>query len=181
MLKYITTNIDKINSARRNLTPFGIEFKEQKLELIEIQSESIKDIALHKAKQAFEIIKEPLLVSDHGWSITALNGFPGAYMKYMNQWLSSQDFLNLMNDHSDKSIIKLEVICYIDNINLKMFTSEIPGKFIDEMRGEGYPAMSVVSQLPSGKSVAECTQEGINPYENNPIWEDFAIWYKENK
>lgn len=180
MLNYITSNKEKIITARRNLEPFGIFFKEHELELIEIQSESFVDIVTHKAKQAFEKLNTPLFVSDHGWSIPALNGFPGAYMKYMNKWLSSQDFLNLMQSHEDKTILKHEAICYIDDKQTKHFIAEIKGSFIEEIRGEGLPAMRVVSLLPSGKTVAECTKEGINSYVENPIWKEFAIWLKEN-
>ncbi len=180
MLKYITSNKEKIITARRNLEPLGIFFREHELELIEIQSESLVDIAIHKAKQAFEKLNTPLFISDHGWSISALNGFPGAYMKYMNNCLSSQDFLNLMQLHEDKTILKHEVICYIDDKQTKFFTAEIKGYFINEIRGEGLPAMRVVSLLSSGKTVAECTQKGINSYIENPIWNEFAIWLKVN-
>ncbi len=180
MLKYITSNKEKIITARRNLESFGISFQEHDLELTEIQSESFVDIATYKAKQAFKALHTPLFVSDHGWSIPALNGFPGAYMKYMNKWLSSQDFLNLMQAHEDKTIIKHEVICYIDEKQVKHFVANIHGTFINAIRGEGLPAMRVVSLLPSGKSVAECTQEGINSYADNPNWKKFATWLKEN-
>lgn len=180
MLKYITSNKDKINSARRNLSPLGVEFAEQTLDLIEIQSDSLVKIAIHKARQAYEILKEPLFVSDHGWIIPALNGFPGAYMKQMNQWLSSQDFLNLMKGHEDRRVIKVEVICYIDSKHVKHFRAEIPGKFVDKIEGEGIAAMRVISLHPSGKTVAECIEEDVNSYESNPIWEEFANWYKQN-
>lgn len=136
-------------------------------------------IAINKAKQAFETLKIPLFVSDHGWAITALNGFLGPYMKYMNEWLTSQDFLNLMQNHEDKTIIKHEVICYVDDKQIKYFVSEMPGKFLSEIRGEGLPAMRVVSLLSSGKSVAECREERINSYEENPIWGEFANWLTE--
>jgi XTP/dITP diphosphohydrolase len=179
MLKFITTNEDKINSTIRNLRPYNIEFEILQLELKEIQSESIIDIAEDKADQAYEMIKEPLLISDHGWFIPALNGFPGAYMKYMNQWLEPQDFLALMKNKKDKSIIKQEVLCYKDAKHLKTFSAKLRGRFINKIYGEGLSAMRVVSLLPSGKSVAECIKENIDSYENNPIWEEFATWYKK--
>lgn len=180
MLKYITSNKEKINTARRNLEPFGIFFQEHELDLTEIQSESFVDIAIYKAKQAFEKLHTPLFVSDHGWTIPALNGFPGAYMKYMNNWLSSEDFLNLMQPYKDKSIIKHEIVCYIDNRQIKLFIAEIKGYFINEIRGEGLSSMRVVSLLPSGKTVAECIQEGINSHEETSHWHEFATWLKEN-
>jgi len=177
MLKYITSNVEKINTARRNLSPFGIEFEQQNLSIIEIQSDSLVDIATDKALKAFKKIHEPLFVSDHGWSIPALNGFPGPYMKYINQWFTSQDFLNLMSGHKDKRIIRHEVICYIDAKNVKQFKYDVNGMFVEKAKGQGYPAMRVVSFLPSGKTVAKCSNEGINSDDNNLIWLQFAKWY----
>lgn len=80
-------------------------------------------------------------MSDHGWSIPALSGFPGPYMKYMNQWMTSRDFLNLMRPHSNKTITKQEVICYIDAEQSKCFSAETKGTFVDQIRGEGLQAM----------------------------------------
>jgi len=178
MLKYITSNKEKIETARRNLNEYGIIFQELKLELVEIQSENILGIAINKAKQAFNKIKEPLFVTDHGWSIPALNGFPGPYMRYMNKWLSSQDFLNMIKEHDDKTIIKQEVLCYIDTNGIKYFTSEIRGQFLAEVKDEGLPAMRVITLASSGKSVAQCIQEGVNPAEDNSIWKDFVDYLK---
>lgn len=177
MLKYITSNKEKIDTAKRNLSLFGIDFKSEQIDLIEIQSESIEEIAKIKAEQAYAILKTPLFITDHGWSVPALNGFPGAYMKYMNSWLTSEDFLNLMKPHADKTIIKQEVLCYIDDSGCKTFSADYKGTFINEIRGEGLSAMRVVSMLPSGKSVAECIQENVNSFENGTLWKEFADMY----
>lgn len=174
MLTYITENKDKIFFAKTGLEPLGIAFETKALDLIEIQSPMIEKIAEYKAKQAFEILKHPLFVTDEGWSIPALNGFPGAYMKYMNEWLLPQDYLNVMNGHDDKRIIKTVALSYADNKNVRNFTATCEGRFISEIRGNGFAAMRVVSMTNDGKSVAECIEEGVNPFNDKELWNEFG-------
>jgi non-canonical purine NTP pyrophosphatase (RdgB/HAM1 family) len=178
MFTFITTNEEKIETARRHLEPLGIGFILQNIELPELQSESQEEITVNKAKKAFEILKKPLIVTDHSWSIPALNGFPGPFMKYMNKWLTSEDFLSLMRGHDDKSIIKTETLCFTDGNIVKTIECALKGQFLPEKRGNGLSAMQVVSLLPSGKSVAECMQEGIDMAEDYTLWEEFGKWYK---
>lgn len=85
MLYFISSNPNKIDRAKFFLNPLGLNFQPKEIEIEEIQSYSIEKIAIDKARKAYATIKNPLFVNDHGWGITALNGFPGAYMKYMNQ------------------------------------------------------------------------------------------------
>lgn len=108
LFTFITTNAEKIKSAKHYLDPLNIPFSTQSLDLTEIQSSSIEEIAKFKAHQAFAILKKPVLVSDHGWAFHALNGFPGAYMKEVNKWFTPQDFLNLLKDKQDRSVTRIE-------------------------------------------------------------------------
>ena len=85
-IRYITSNPHKIESANRNLSSFNITVEGIKLENIqEIQTDNIEEISINKAKQAYSQINKPLIVSDSGWSIPALNGFPGPLMAYVNR------------------------------------------------------------------------------------------------
>ncbi len=177
MLTYITANNDKIFFAKKGLEPLGITFKTKALELLEIQSSSIEEIALHKGKQAFAMLGTPVFVTDEGWSIPALNGFPGAYMKYMNEWLSPQDYLHLMESYSNKTIIKSVALCYVDSKNVRSFNASYEGQFIDSIQGNGFSAMRVVSMTNDGKSVAECIEQGINPFNDSSFWQEFGMWY----
>ena len=83
-INYITENKNKLESAKSFFEKYNIEIKQKVLPICEIQSVDGIEIATSKAQQAWEIIKEPLFISDSFWTIPSLNGFPGAYMKYMN-------------------------------------------------------------------------------------------------
>ena len=102
---FITGNKRKIREARSSCDLFNIHVEPRSVFINEIQDHDPINITKQKARDAFNAIKEPLIVNDAFWSITALNGFPGGYMKDMIDWFKSIDFINLMKDKKDKSII----------------------------------------------------------------------------
>lgn len=177
MLHYITSNQQKIRIAQKYLSPLDVLIEGKHLDLTEVQSDDIIHIAVEKAKQAYAIIKEPLFVNDAGWYITALNGFPGPYMKYMNDWLKAEDILDMMRKHTDREVIFREVVCYVDKNGVQPFVGEVKGTVLakDTTPGE-IPSRSIFSLSATNKSIAECWQEGIPSVKNSQIWDDFAQW-----
>lgn len=178
MLYYITSNKAKIRVAKKFLDPLGVTLEGKHLDLDEMQSEDIEKIAIGKARQAFSVVEEPLFVNDAGWYITALGGFPGTFMKYINQWLSSEDILAMMSGHTNKEVIFKEVVCYVDKNYVKTFVGETKGLILEhDTAPTELPSRSLISLSITGKSIAECWQEGITSTDNGKIWEDFADWH----
>lgn len=177
MLYYITSNQQKIRIAQKYLDPLSVTIEGKHLDLIEVQSDDIAHIASEKAKQAYEVIKKPLFVNDAGWYITALNGFPGPYMKYMNDWLKAEDILNMMQRHTNREVIFREVVCYVDEHGVQPFVGEVKGVVLahDTAPGE-IPSRSIFSLSTTNKSIAECWQEDIASVNNSEIWDEFAQW-----
>ena len=178
---FVTSNDEKISTARRHLHVVGLRFDTISVDLIEIQSADIVEIAKNKAEQAFKQLGAPVVVSDHSWSIPALNGFPGPFMKYVNQWFSTSDMQNLMAHHDDKTIIKTEVVFFRDSRVSKAFTCSMSGRFVEEPRGSGLPLMRIVSFLEDGRTVSECIESDTDASLDYTVWEDFAKWYLESK
>lgn len=176
---FVTTNREKLQTAQRHLEPLGITFKSQSLDLTEIQSDNVEEIAKLKAEEAYKLVHSPLIITDHSWSIPALRGFPGPFMKFINQWLTTEDIQNLVKPYEDKTVIKTEVLCYRDNSGTMVFKNDMSGRILDEPRGDGLPFMRLVSLLPNGTSVAECIEQDIDMSNEYSIWENFANWYKE--
>ena len=82
-LFFVSSNIHKYQEAKKILDSLGINLGFFKSNLEEIQSNSINDIALNKAKNAFSKCKKPLIVEDDGLFINSLKGFPGPYSSYV--------------------------------------------------------------------------------------------------
>ena len=76
------------------LSQYGIFVKLSYISMTEIQSDSIKDIALEKSKSAFQSTAEPVIVEDDGLFIDELNGFPGQYSSYVFKTIGMKEFWN---------------------------------------------------------------------------------------
>lgn len=181
MLYIVTGNKNKFESAKKRLEPFNIEVEQVKLDIIEPQSEDIKFVAEFKANQAFEKVGKPVLVSDTGWSIPALKGFPGPLMHYMTDWFEAQDFLNLMRDKEDRTIIIENIATYKDGDQIKTFSSKRIGRILFEAKGIGAPIDKVVTFRSDNKTIGECMELGISSFDEeltDSIWTQFGEWYK---
>lgn len=133
---FITGNKQKVWQANDALKQYGIQVEAKALDVVEIQSHDPLKVALAKAKSAYELAGEPVVICDLSWSIPALNGFPGAYMKDINHWFTPEDFLNLMKDKADQSLTLKETIVYTDGATAEHFSADFPAKFTYEPRGE---------------------------------------------
>lgn len=181
MLLYITSNNHKIESAKNHLANYNIDLKINKVDIKEIQSPDIEEVAVDKAKKAFEILKKPLFVNDSGWYIEALNGFPGPFMSYVNDWFSSEDFLNLLKPYQDKRVVLRQVIVYIDSKNLKVFSHDAKGVFLGDIQGEGRSSDRVISLSGDGISLAQKHKMGNFKIESEEeLWREFGEWLKSN-
>ena len=65
-LFFASSNNHKYQEAKKILDSFGIKLGFFKSNLEEIQSNSLKDIALKKAKDAFSKCKKPVIIEDDG-------------------------------------------------------------------------------------------------------------------
>ncbi|PID33029.1 hypothetical protein CR969_02905 [Candidatus Saccharibacteria bacterium] len=134
---FVTGNQYKMIEAEAAFRSYGLDFEIESLDIDEIQHHEPLKITEAKARAAYEILNRPVIVHDSNWSIPALNGFPGGYMKDVDSWFEPGDFIDLMKDKADKSINLLDTIAYFDGKKLKIFVEKIQAEFIDEPRGGG--------------------------------------------
>ena len=181
MILYITSNQNKIVTATRLLEPFGVKVEGLKVDgIIEPQTENIEEISIIKAKQAFEKVKKPLIVSDGSWIIPALKGFPGPYMAFVNKWFTSEDFLNLMKEKDNREIILRECVTYIDKDQIKTFISDTKALFVEKESGKATPIDQVISFREDGKTIAQCENEGLPRIPQSDLWDEVGEWLKTN-
>lgn len=178
-LYYITSNGEKITVANKYLNPLGVTVEQKDIEFIEMQSDDIKEIAGYKAKQAFDKLQHPVIVSDVAWYISALNGFPGPFMKQINAWFSEDDILNLMKNKPNRDVIYKDVFCYKDATDEKFFIGEIKGRVLEEPQGTGKTSWTLFSFSSTGKSIAQCWAEGLPPADDYKVWEEIAEYFKQ--
>ncbi|HSW90245.1 MAG TPA: non-canonical purine NTP pyrophosphatase [Patescibacteria group bacterium] len=179
MLLFVTTNDLKFSIAKKSLANTGIEISQKKQELEELQSDDPKIIVSRKAQHAFELFKTPLIVQDDSWEYPALNGFPGPYAHYINDHLTAQDLIRLMDGKKDRTVRLHKHVCYIDQSMEKIFTEIVQGIILEKPEGEGVPTIQIASTSSDGHSIAYHINHGGSPkdWSERPMWNEFADWY----
>lgn len=178
-ISYVTGNPSKFENAQKFFSTYNIDVEQLAIKIDEIQSGDSIEIAAAKAKTAFEIHKQPLFVNDASWIIPSLKGFPGPFMKFINQWFEPGDFVNLMKGKSDRRIILRDCIVYIDETGHRLFTHEHQGIILDEVAMFDYkhPSDVVISLSANHKSIAEEKEKGSFFIEDEDlVWKQFASW-----
>lgn len=178
---FVTGNERKIQTAKSVLEKYNIDVVGVELDIDEIQHHEPINIGIAKARAAYEELQKPLVVNDSSWSIPALGGFPGGYMKDVMSWLSTDDFMALMKDKTDKRIFLHEVVVYIDKRGVQVFEALREGKFIDAPTGKSDPSFARLVKMDGNKeTISQLFDQGkgrhINPahYEH---WTKFGSWY----
>ncbi len=113
MLYFVTTNEGKFEIIQSVLQQYGLDLQKKPIELNEPESDSLKEVALGKAKQAFEKLRQPLIVEDTGFYLEAYKGFPGQHSKWAFHKIGYQGFFKLLSGKSKKAFFHT-VICLID-------------------------------------------------------------------
>ncbi len=176
---FSTGNQRKIKEARAACELLDIEVVPIKLDFNEIQSHDPIEISKQKAEDAYTLANaEAIVVADTSWSIPALNGFPGGYMKDVAGWFAPEDFINLIAD-KDPIIIFTESIVYKDAAEIKIFSKQYVGKIANEPRGNEGNSFDKVAEF-NGRTFAE--SQDLDETSHNPedfVWYDFAKWYSD--
>lgn len=136
-IAFVTGNARKFRDMQLACGVYQIEVEQLDLPVDEIQSHDATDIAIKKAKHAYELAQRPVVTVDGFWNILALRGFPGAFLSYITRWLTAEDFLRLMEGKTDRTIIGTETLVYYDGKRHKVFSHNLPGKLLKEPRGKG--------------------------------------------
>lgn len=182
-LTFVTSNNDKYRIATEIFQAAGLALKQAKLDLDEIQSEDVLRIATIKAAEAYALLHTPLIIRGDSWSIPGLGGFPGPYMKSINHWFTTEDFLRLTRTLPDRRAILTQTIVFHDANGQKVFQSYTEAELLPEPRGNGDVPFENIASIngDKGRSITEVMQSGTSNINRAPakLWHEFIAWYKE--
>jgi inosine triphosphate pyrophosphatase len=130
---FVTGNKHKAEYLSRQL---GIKLDHQKVELDELQATDLHVIVEHKLKQAYEVIKRPVLVEDVSLSFNALGDLPGPYIKWFIEHAGLEACCRMLDGFDDRSAVIRCTFGYFDGDRMEFFDSELPGMISDRPRGE---------------------------------------------
>jgi XTP/dITP diphosphohydrolase len=183
-LRFVTTNTGKIESLRIHINKKKYNIVPYSLDLPEIQANSAEEVVYEKAKAAYSLVKKPLLVHDSSFHISALNNFPGIYIKYINQTLGLEGILKLLKGISDRSCYFEGSLAYVDKTGIKVFVRKSEkGIITKKVHKKNHPkAWSDLWKvyIPAGytKTLSEFTDEelGKRKDKKKSEFQQFAEW-----
>ena len=173
-LLFVSSNIHKFKEAEAILDSFGIPIQFFKLNLEEIQSNSIKEIALKKAQNAFSKCKKPLIVEDDGLYIDSLDGFPGPYSSYVHKTIGNQGILDLLKKNRNAKFISN--ITYCDKKNLESFEGKLAGSISKSEKGTGWGYDPIFIPKNTKKTFAELIDKNNLSHRYKAL-KKFSSWY----
>ena len=172
-LIYVTSNELKFKVAMRSLQNSGISLERKSLNTPEIQSSRVEEIAEWSAMWASQHLNRPVVVMDAGYYIEALNGFPGPFIKFVNEWFSADDYLSLLQGKSNRRVIIRDCLAYCHpNEKPKVFCQVHQGELATRPGRRNGTSIDQIF-IPEGhsKPISE-----IHPDEMLTYWSNAAIW-----
>ncbi len=175
---FVTSNDLKVMAAHEVCDKHDILFDRQVIDFVEIQSDNGETIARDKAAQAYTQLNTPLVVTDDSWLIPGLGGFPGPYMKQVNDWFTPDDWIRLTRDLTDRRMILRQIIVYQDSDGQRVFTSDVESVLLTSSRSQsGHKHFSIISFDGGVHSAAEVVESGRSALQNEPnSWHELCAW-----
>lgn len=172
-LVYVTRNELKFKVAVQSLQNSGISLERKSLNTPEIQSNRVEEIAEWSAVWASQHLNQPVVVMDSGYYIEALNGFPGPFIKFVNEWLSADDYLNLLQGKSNRRVIIRDCLAYCHPDEKPILFCQLhQGKLATDAGRQNGTSIDQIF-IPEGysKPISEIPPDEILAY-----WSNAAIW-----
>ena len=131
-LVFVTSNANKLREASAIL---GRDLSQCDLDIREIQAIHVKDVVQEKAREAYLILKKPVLVEDTGLYIERLGGFPGALIKWVLGSIGNEGICRLLKDGVDRSAYAETGLCLYNGKEFRTFFGRVDGKIVSAPRG----------------------------------------------
>ena len=173
-LHFVSSNSHKYKEAKSILDSFGIKLDFLKLDLEEIQSPSLKNIAEKKAQDAFSKCKKPIIIEDDGLFIDSLDGFPGPYSSYVFKTIGNKGILKLVSSKRNAKFVS--VITYCDKKTLKTFDAKLDGTISKSQKGTGWGYDPIFIPKNYRKTFAEINNKNELSHRFKAL-RKFSSWY----
>lgn len=183
---FATTNQWKFTRAKDYFAMHNIVIDLCHIEIPELRSEDVCEVAKEKARFAFEKLQKPVFILDAGLYIKALHGFPTTYVKFAEKYIGSEGIIKLMKGEKDRSWEFPHAVYYIDAQKEKSFVGTLKGSISNK------PALvkknkfgrfnDIMIPQEHNKSFAEMSDQEIKNYEANvwspTVYSEFIRWIK---
>jgi len=161
-LLFVTSRRAKVEWAQATLKDYGIKLAQKPFDFSEIRSFDVAVIAKEKARQASKKIKRPFILTDDGFYIKALNGFPATQVNFAMQTIGIDGIVKMMKGVKDRRCEFRSALAYFDGKKIRLFVGAYKGKVAIKPRGtRGWgwgPLMRIWQPDGRNETVAELTR-----------------------
>lgn len=130
-ITFITGNQAKADYLSNYL---NFEVSHQKVNLDEIQTLSLRKIVEHKLRQAYEIVKNPVLVEDVALEFKALGRLPGTFIKFYVDEVPFETICRTLDGLSRDAVARC-VFGYHDGSRMEFFEGSLNGRIAEHPAG----------------------------------------------
>lgn len=183
---FATNNINKFNEARKVLAEYKIVLAMLRVKKLEVQSDSLKEIAKTSVIDAFKKCNLPIIVEDAGLFVDSLGGFPGPYTAYVYKTIGNNGLLKLMKNVNERKAKFQSVIAYYhsDLESPICFQGEVIGEITKEEKecGFGFGFDPIFKSFNNDKTFAEMNVIEKNKFSHRAqALRKFAERYKRHQ
>ena len=180
---FATSNKGKIEEARIVLSPFGIAVRPFNGKGLEIQAETVSEVAAFSAKVASRTYRRALIVEDAGLFIESLHGFPGPFSSYSYKTLGIGGLLSLLDGTRSRRASFKSAVAYCDPAGEpRVFEGLVTGMISRSPSGaNGFGFDPVFVPSGSRRSMGQLTlEEKCEVSHRGEARRKFAAWYTES-
>ena len=143
----------------------GQPIDHHKLDLDELQSLDLHEIVEHKVKQAYAIVRKPVIVEDVSLVFNALGKLPGPLIRWFLEELKVDGLCKILNTYEDRSATAQILFAYYDGKEIQYFYGESKGTIATEPKGDfGFGWNAVFIPEGSQKTFAEMPDKELTPF-----------------
>lgn len=132
-LTFITGNKNKAEQLGQYL---NFNAKYTSLDIPEIQSLDLEEVAAVKAKSAYGILNAPVLVEDTSLRFEAFNGLPGTLIKWFFESVGNNGLCKMLDGYENRLAVAETCFALCDENGVHLFKGTYKGRVADFPRGE---------------------------------------------
>lgn len=185
-ITFVTTNNGKFEEVKRWLAQLDatLIIEQAAIDVPEYQSLDVQEVAFSKARDAYNLLKKPVLIDDGGLYLEKYNNFPGPLSKYVFQGIGFEGTWLLAQ--ADPRAYFLNCLVYASGpCALQLFEGISKGRLIEPADFSGHknlPYSSIFIPTGSTKTLAELrgSPEEQKYHHRFQALQNFVTWFRKN-
>lgn len=164
---FVTGNQQKADYLAKWL---GHPVEHRKLDLEELQSLDLREVAEHKARAAYAQVQKPVLVEDVALTAHALGRLPGTLIRWFLEEVQPAGIARMLDGFADRSAEASIMYALYDGKTMHFFEGNVQGEISKESRTSevtgwksGLSWNSIFIPQGHNKTYAEMSDEELRP------------------